>query len=169
VFLQFGDDLERRVTEDQSRLVACLPIALDDIDYSGAVDRHETAYPAQHRPQGVSGRREELHRIARDVFGNDPPVPVEDRSSWRGQRNRPEAVGFGFELELVVLNDLGTEEGSREQYERADENEAGNVGTLSETVGVEAVHESSRIENMLRNVISTMSANPAVVRACNGL
>ena len=40
---------------------------------------------------------------------------------------------------------------------------------VPEPIRIEAVHASSRTENMLRNVISTMSAKPAVVSACSGL
>src|ERR687889_532160 len=50
----------------------------------------------------------------------------------------------GLELKLVVLDDLGTEEGAAKHHEGCDQNYAGNVCTLSKTIGIEAVHASSR-------------------------
>ena len=48
-----------------------------------------------------------------------------------------------------MLENLGPKERSDENQKGPDEDEAGNLGSLPYPVGIEAVHESSRIENQL--------------------
>ncbi len=68
-----------------------------------------------------------------------------------------------------MLQHLGAEERADQHQKGADQHHAGNLGPFPDPVGIEAVHASSRIENQARKVISTRSANPAVVRAWSGL
>ena len=72
MLLQLGDGLERRVAEDQRRLIARLRVAVDDVAHLTAVERHEPSHPGEHRPEGVRGRSEQLDGIAGHVLGDDP-------------------------------------------------------------------------------------------------
>jgi hypothetical protein len=168
-FLELGDDVEGSVSEDERRLVPRLAVPLYDVGHPGTVDWHEPANPTEHGEQRIGGRGQQLYRIAGNVFSNDASIAVQNRAARRSKRNGPEPLGLCLELKLVVLDDLGTEESAAEHHEGRNQNHAGNVCTLPKPIGIEAVHASSRIENMLRNVISTTRAKPAVVSACSGL
>ena len=68
-----------------------------------------------------------------------------------------------------MLDHLGPEESAAEHQEGNDQDHPGDIGPVAEPIRIEAVHASSRTENMLRNKIRTMSDRPAVVSACKGL
>jgi hypothetical protein len=110
VLLQLGNDLERSVTEDECRLVPGLAVSLDDVYYPSTIDWYESANPADHREERISRRRQQFHGIAGHVFGDNAAMAVQNRAARRRERYRPEPVCFRFQLELAVLNDLGSEE-----------------------------------------------------------
>ena len=164
MLLQLGDDVERGVAKDQRRLIAGLKVPLDDVGHSRAIERYVAPDPRQDGPEGVGGLSQQLDRVAGDVFGKDPALPVHDRTPGRGQRNGAQPVGLRLELELLVLQNLGPEEGSAQDQECPDQYQPGNVGTLPDPVRIE-VHASSRTEKIARKVTSTTRANAAVVSA----
>ena len=140
MLLQPRDGLEGGVAEDHDRLVAGRGEAAEDFGRLGRVERDVAAHAGQHRLERVPARREQLDRIAGDVLGDDAAAPVENGAPGRRQRDRPEAIGLGLELELVVLDDLGPEERAREDQEGGHEHPARDVGALPHPVGIEAVH-----------------------------
>ena len=69
--------------------------------------------------------------------------------------DRPQAVGLGAELELLVLDDLGPEEGAGQDHEGGDQDQLRDIGPLADAVGIESVHASSLMANHSRNAVST--------------
>jgi hypothetical protein len=169
VLLQLGDDLEGGVPKDESGLIPRLPVPIDDVGNLRTIQRHITTNLLEHRAQRIHRGGQQLDRIAGNIFGDDPTAPVENSASGRSQWNRPQPVGLSLQLELVVLKDLSPEERSQKHQESSDQDHTGDLGALSNPVGVEPAHASSRMENQVRKVTRIRSAKAAVVSAWSGL
>ncbi len=169
VLLEARNGLEVGIAEYDRWLVASLGEAPNDLVDFARVDSNELAHAGDHGAQRVGGWGEQLDGVSGDVFGDDLALPVENRSSRRRDGNWPKPVGFGLELELLVLKDLGPKEGTGEDQEREEKDPLRRVGALPQAVGIEAVHTSSRTENHCLDARSTSSANAAVARASSGL
>ncbi len=140
VLLQPGHRLEGRVADHDHRLVAGGREAPQDLGDVRGVDRDEARHPRQHRAERVAVGGQELDRVPGNVLRDDLAMAIEDGAARGGERNRPQPVGFGPQLELVVLQDLGAEERAGQHQEGADQHPPGHLGPLPDTVGVEPVH-----------------------------
>ncbi len=169
MFLQPSDRLEFGVADDQRGLVPRLGKPAHDFFHIAGVERDEPLDPRQDGAERVGRGRQQLDGIPGDVFRDDFAAPIEDAAAGRRDGDGPETIGFGLELELFVLENLGSEEGAGQNEKRGDENPLRRLGSFPHAIRIEPVHESSLMENHCREASRTRRANAAVASASSGL
>ena len=114
---QSGHHRERRVTQNQRRLVRRPSRALQRPFNSRAVDVGDRRDARERGAQVRFGSRQQGHCVAGDIFCEHASVAIVNDAAGRRERNRAQPVGLRLQLILAVTEDLDAKE---RQYEDAD-------------------------------------------------
>src|SRR5262249_6968393 len=147
----------------------CAQEPAEHLGHRRAVEGDDLAQASQDGTERVDRRRQQLDRVAGYVLGDDPAATIVDRSARSRERDGPKSVGFGLELELLVLDDLGREEGTDQTQKGAGDDPSRDPRTLAQPIGIRARHRSSLTANHCLNASSTSAPAAAVMTAWSGL